>query len=177
MTRGFAIAPAWILALCLANAGCPGTLEDPERFLGDGGLSAQGQQTGDGGLAGEGGAADDGGGGGNCPDITQTVFAKTCAAAGCHNTMDRSQGLDLQSPNLPSRLIGVMATEGPGLLIDPSNPSNSVLYKKVTASPPFGARMPSGGAALDDATVACILAWIAQVSASAGAGSQDGGGD
>jgi hypothetical protein len=52
------------------------------------------------------------------------------------------------------------ATGGPGLLIDPSNPAASVLYTKLTAAPPFGARMPFARSALDDATIACVLQWI-----------------
>jgi hypothetical protein len=173
MTSRSAIARGCFLALCAASAGCPGTLEDPERFL-DGGLYAQGQATEDGGIAGEGGAGDDGGRGGNCPDMPQ-FFSTTCTGIGCHNAMDKAQGLDLQSPDLASRLVGVQATEGPGLLIDPSNPSASVLYLKVTASPPFGARMPSGKPPLDDATIACVLAWVTEHAPVVG--SNDSGGD
>jgi hypothetical protein len=169
MTRGFAIAPGCFLALCAASAGCPGTLEDPERFLAaDGGLIAQGQPADEGGISGE-------GGGSNCPDVPQTL-STTCTGAGCHNAMDKAQGLDLQSPNLASRLVGVQATEGPGLLIDPSNPSASVLYLKVTGSPPFGSRMPQGRAPLDDATIACVLAWVTQQVSPSGS-SNDGGAD
>ena len=53
-----------------------------------------------------------------------------------------------------------MATEGPGLLVDPSAPSASVLYRKLTASPPFGAQMPLGQKPLPGAMAACVLDWI-----------------
>jgi hypothetical protein len=139
------------LALVAATAGCPTSLDDPGRFDGSG--AAPGTDRGNGGpdgVLGEGGA---------CPDIPQ-FFAATCTASSCHNASDEAQGLDLQSPDVPSRLVNVMATEGPGLLVDPSAPSASILYLKLTASPPFGAQMPLGQTPLPDAMTACILDWI-----------------
>jgi mono/diheme cytochrome c family protein len=40
------------------------------------------------------------------------------------------------------------------------NPSGSLLYQKINASPPCGARMPQGLAPLSDAQIATIGAWI-----------------
>jgi hypothetical protein len=126
--------------------GCPGSLQDPERFLD--------------------GAA------GSCPDVQATIISGTCAASGCHSAADKQQGLDLQSPGVASRLVNVPATEGTGLLIDPNAPQGSILYKKITATPPFGARMPFGQTPLDAATIACVLDWItAQVQADGGSDS------
>jgi hypothetical protein len=121
-----------LVALCV---GCPGSLEDPGRF-----------------------AVDDSGAA--CPDITQTLFPTDCATAQCHSATAKQQGLDLQSPDVLARLVGVPATGGPGLLIDPATPQASVIYTKLTATPPFGAQMPFGETPLDDATVACVLQWI-----------------
>jgi hypothetical protein len=59
---------------------------------------------------------------------------------------------------------------GPGLLVDPSNPTMSVVYTKLTATPPFGARMPFGQTPLDDATIACVLQWITVQVTDGGAG-------
>jgi hypothetical protein len=135
------------LALAAATAGCPTPLDDPGRFDGNG--SASGAETGGDGQ--DGGAA--------CPDIPQ-FFAATCTAGGCHNASDEAQGLDLRSPDVASRLVNVMATEGPGLLVDPSAPSASILYLKLTASPPFGAQMPLGQKPLSGAMTACVLDWV-----------------
>ncbi len=123
---------ALLVAVCV---GCPGSLEDPGRFAVDGSGAA-------------------------CPDIAQTLFPTDCATAQCHSTAVKQQGLDLQSPDVLARLVGVPATGGPGLLIDPSTPQASVIYAKLTATPPFGARMPFGETPLDDGTVACVLQWI-----------------
>jgi hypothetical protein len=120
------------LLLAAALAGCPGSLDDPDRF------STQF---------------------GTCPDIP-AFFGKTCAVATCHAAMNPSAGLDLASDDIAGRLTGKKASGSSGLLIDPDAPSESVLYTKVTDSPPSGGRMPLGGDPLDDKTVGCVLTWI-----------------
>jgi hypothetical protein len=148
--------------LVAAAWGCPGTLDDPARFFVEAGVTEDASVSG-------------GDGGGECPDVP-SLFARTCTAATCHSAGNKAQGLDLQSPNLDARLVGVAASEGSGFLIDPSEPSKSVLYRKLTPTPPSGARMPLGAAPLDDATMACVLAWITgQASAVPDAASNDGG--
>jgi hypothetical protein len=125
-----------IVAAVAACVGCPGSLEDPGRFT-----SASS----------------------SCPDVPQAIFNQTCSStAGCHSATDKQLGLDLQSPDVASRLVGVKAMGGGGVdyLVDPTNPSKSVIYTKLTAFPPFGARMPFSETPLDDATIACVLQWI-----------------
>ena len=125
------------IALLAACTGCPGSLDDPGRFFVNSSP-------------------------GNCTDVPQTIFLPVCATALCHSAKDKTQGLDLQSTDVASRLVGAPSTEGPGLLVDPSSPESSVLYTKVTASPPFGVRMPFNAPPLDDASVACVLQWITE---------------
>jgi hypothetical protein len=150
------------LVLCGATWGCPGTLEDPERFLDAGAALGTGDSS-----AGTPVDGEEGGAGGDCPDVPR-LLAQTCTASSCHSASNKAQGLDLQTPQVAARLIGVPATEGAGFLIDPSTPSKSVLYEKLGASPPFGARMPLGAAPLDAPTLACVLAWVTQAPAEAG---------
>lgn len=135
--------------MCL---GCPGTLDDPSRFLPDGG-----------------------GQGGACPDVPSAIFVPKCALSGCHTSTDKIQGLDLQSPGVVVRLVGVCARGG-GLLVDPANASSSVVYSKLTLAPPFGSRMPLGRAPLDAPTIACVLAWAAEQEGGAGASCGDDSG-
>jgi len=132
MRRSFVLA----LALAVPLAGCPGSLDDPERFAGQFGLE-----------------------GGVCPDVP-SFLATTCTAASCHAATAPAAGLDLASPGLYGRVSGKMASGGPGLIVDPSDPTSSVLYTKLQVPPPFGSRMPLVGAPLDDTTVACVLTWI-----------------
>jgi hypothetical protein len=145
------------------TAGCPGTLDDPAAFI---------EAERDGGVVPAADAAVPEAA--TCPDVPQSVFVHSCTSAGCHNAQSKTQGLDLQSPDVARRLVGVPATEGPGLLIDPSAPSSSVLYLKLTPIPPFGARMPLAGM-LDDATVGCVLEWVTEQANPAG--DSDAGGD
>lgn len=135
-----------LAAAALGLAGCPATLDDPAAFL-DGGAHA---------------TAD----GGACGDVPSAVLAPKCATAGCHGATAPAGALDLASLNLASRLAGKTASNG-ALLVDPASPDTSVLLAKTSAAPPFGARMPIGGAPLDDATRACVRAWIASLPSSA----------
>jgi hypothetical protein len=153
------------LALLAATAGCPGTLEDPAEFLAPLDDAAAGDDAGGRDSTAIPPAED----GGACPDVPD-LFATTCASSSCHSASNKAQGLDLQSADVAARLVDVPATEGPGLLIDPSAPSKSIVYLKLTASPPFGARMPLGEAPLDVSTLACVRAWITEEASTPDAG-------
>jgi hypothetical protein len=154
------------LLLCAgAWVGCAGTLDDPAAYeLPDAGGAGIGDDaaTADAGATPEGSAP-------ACPDVP-TVFAQSCGTGGCHDATTKAEALDLTSPNVAARLVGVAAVEGAGLLIDPSTPAKSVVYTKLLSSPPFGARMPTTKP-LDDATTQCVLAWVtSQASAKLPAG-------
>jgi len=126
---------AFVLAAALPA--CPGSLEDPSRFDGQfGGGSSVG-----------------------CQDVPMLLSTR-CATAGCHASANSAAGLDLVTADVITRLSGKMASGGTGLLIDPMQPANSVLYTKLTSVPPFGGRMPLSGAVLDDTTQSCVLTWI-----------------
>jgi hypothetical protein len=101
-----------------------------------------------------------------CPDIPPMLVAD-CAGAGCHSTQAKAGSLDLESPNIPARLLGASAVGGAGALIDPSSPERSVLYTKLTTAPPFGTQMPSPATPYDGARLACVRAWLASVASAA----------
>jgi hypothetical protein len=147
----FLACAAGVVGLTANLLGCPGTLDDPSRF--EGALAADSMAP--------------------CHDVVSTVFTARCALGGCHTTMTMAGSLDLEAPHLYQRLDGVPASSGPGVLIDPSgDPGHSVLYEKLTSSPPFGAQMPLAGPLLDPSTLACVAAWIR-----AGGHAADGGTD
>lgn len=129
-------------AVVLATA-CAGTLDNRDQFL-----------TGD--AADSGVAAPPPAPPSACGDVPQSVFAKSCASAGCHAATHPQSGLDLASPNVAARLVGVPAVTG-GVLVDPAHPEQSTMYRRLLANAP-GPRMPVG-TPLDDATTACVLAW------------------
>lgn len=115
--------------IVLLAAGCPGSLKDPSRFTS------------------------------GCPDVPTAILGARCATAGCHDAAARAGGLDLGSPGVAQRLVGVTARGGPGLLVDPGNPDGSILVRKLTPSPPFGKQDPPG-APLDPASLDCIRKWV-----------------
>jgi hypothetical protein len=96
-----------------------------------------------------------------CGDVPTTVFSARCASSSCHAAAWPAAGLDLQSPSPGTRLMNKPATGGAGLIIDAAHPNRSVLYLKLTPTPPFGNRMPLGGM-LDGSTIDCVGSWIAQ---------------
>lgn len=133
-----------IACSALLAVGCAGGLSDPERFAYlDGGSDAGPVGSGDGG----------------CNPVS-TVFTLSCATGACHSAQAQQAGLDLQSSGLPQRLVGKPASGGPGLLIDPQHPLQSVLLTKLSDPPPFNFRMPLGAPALGPDQVACIQLWI-----------------
>ena len=158
-------------AVFLAGTACSASVDDAGTLL-DASTDPLAE---DAGRSGEPAEASTAGDGGACPDVP-TLFAQTCAAGACHSATNMAVGLDLESPNLAFRLVGACATEGTGPLLDPSDPQASVIYTKLTKTPPFGNQMPLAQPAFGEATLACVLAW-----ASAQSGPQDtcapGGGD
>jgi len=157
---------AALLGAAISVVGCAGDL--PPSFEQNSSGSGSGTSSG----SGSGSSSS----GGTCSNITPAYFATTCGTmAGCHtvNAAPNSAvyGLDLASPNLPSRLVGVKAREPtapPGtLLIDQATPANSAMYTKVTSSLTYGLQMPFGLPMLDTQTQMCILQWVMTTAASA----------
>lgn len=96
----------------------------------------------------------------NC-DIP-ALFAAKCSGALCHSS-DSAQGdLDLLSPGVERRLFHVESTTACGKekLVDPGSPARSLLYQKVTQSPPpCGETMPPNRV-LSESEVACLRTYI-----------------
>lgn len=138
--------------VAIGAAGCIGSLDHRERFL-DGGDTGSSVDT----------------GGRTCMpgyDVPRDLFARSCNNAGCHDST-ASGGLNLQSANVASRLVGVHAMT-PGctdrLLIDPADLSRSFLIVKLGTPPSMcGSRMPLGGTPLTQAEIDCVYVWAANL--------------
>jgi hypothetical protein len=128
----------------VAVSGCPGELDDPKRFQGAGLLA--------------------------CDDRIHELFTDTCSSVGCHTGDHPAQGLDLASPGVEERLIGVTPTGAgcSGVLVDPKNPAQSLLYLKLTELPPCGVPMPFGGKRLGARDLECVRSWIASLAGDGG---------
>jgi hypothetical protein len=123
------------LVITLMAAGCPGRLEDPDRFLDGGGFT--------------------------CPDIENDLFPKSCGGSICHEGAEAAAGLDLVAPGVVSRLVDKMGRDCPGILVDPVVPESSLLYEKLLPLPDCGSPMPLGRPALTPDELACVRDWIA----------------
>lgn len=123
------------LLLVLLCAGCPGVLEDPDRFRGE-----------------------------FCPDIESELFPQSCATGDCHDAIEPAALLDLQSPNVVARISGTQAMGDEcfqqGTLLVPGNPQMSLIYLKLTEAPPCGAQMPFIGDRLSEREIGCVATWI-----------------
>ena len=154
------VALSWLCAvgaaLCFLT-GCPGKLHDKEGFLlyaathdatvhDDGGHTVPSNVAVDASL---------------CGDVVTRIFVVQCGDGGCHGELSPQQGLDLVSPGVASRVVGVAAKGCTATLADPSNPQSSFLYQKLAPKPPCGSQMPLARTPLSTADAACLLDWIA----------------
>jgi len=161
MTLAFASITALLGSIALG--GCPGSLDDPNKFL-DGGSTSSG----------------------GCLDIETEMFAVEgdqdkvgCAGMNCHSP--EQPEIDLVSPGVKDRLVGASINEAcapTAVVADPSDPEGSLLYQKVAGgTPPCGSPMPFVGAKLSESEVECVKEYISSLSSGTpGAGGNGTGG-
>jgi hypothetical protein len=112
---------------------------------------------------------------GDCAPVVQEVLL-TCGSIVCHDPFSGGIGttLDLSQPDaLPGSLLGLRSSEncGSALYIDPDQPEQSLLIRKVSADPPCGDRMPAGDRPPLAATqLACFVQWVSSAAQAGGAG-------
>ena len=129
-----------VLASLIALAGlwgCPGELEDPERFLN----------------------------GGGCPDVETELFPQRCGQANCHSAEDQAANLDLVSSGLAQRVVNVPASSDCNNtpLASPDAPQASVLYTKLTDTFCGPSQMPVIGDKFTDEELECVAEWLASL--------------
>lgn len=96
-------------------------------------------------------------------DVEGELLPTACGAAPCHDADQPASGLDLVSPGVAARLLGVASACGGRALIEAAPRQGSYLLEKVeTSTPACGARMPFGGV-LADAELIALQAWVAGV--------------
>lgn len=157
--------PALLVGALAALGGCPGELSNKEEFEayaashGDAGAppSQAGSSSGSAGSMGTSGTSSSTA----CGDVVTRIFAGSCGGTGCHSAVGAQQGLDLVSPGVASRVVGVAAKQCLQVLADPANPEQSLMYTKLLTRPDCGAQMPLARPPLSSADVACVRDWIA----------------
>jgi hypothetical protein len=128
--------------VALLATGCAAELEDPARFL-DGGIISEV----------------------TCEvDVEADILAARCGGSVCHSAEEgRAAGLDLVTPGVAARVSGVASASNDcngAMLAVPGDPATSLMYTKVSASPPCGSRMPLAQDPLSDEEIGCIATWI-----------------
>lgn len=132
-------------ALCALAAGC-----------GSGG--------GDDSSQGMGGGGNGGGGGGSMlvatfESIQQNVFSAQCEV--CHTGANAPHGLRLDPASSYGLLVGVPSDQQPSLQrVEPGNPDDSYLIRKLEGTAAVGARMPLSLPALPQSDIDVIRQWI-----------------
>lgn len=93
--------------------------------------------------------------------IQTTIFTPTCAVAGCHDAFGNSGGLILTAGQSWGNLVNQPSTEIPALdRIEPGDPDQSYLYRKILGVGIVGERMPAFGPPLPDESIRLIRDWI-----------------
>jgi len=93
--------------------------------------------------------------------IQRNVFDVSCAVSGCHSGAAAPEGLDLDASASFDNLVGRASQEAAGLnRIEPNDPDNSYLIRKLEGTAAVGGRMPLNQPPLPRATIDVIRAWI-----------------
>ncbi|MGW8266623.1 MAG: hypothetical protein ACWGSQ_09665 [Longimicrobiales bacterium] len=94
--------------------------------------------------------------------VIQEIFNRRgCASSSCHGSAQQA-GLTLTSGSSYASLVNVVATQSTALRVIPGNANGSYLVIKVEGRQTAGARMPLGGAALDNIDLTNLKNWIDQ---------------
>ncbi len=99
------------------------------------------------------------------PSIQANVFGPGCAVSGCHSGPagpNLPAGMDLSSAgNSLASLVNIASVQVPTeLRVASGDADASYLIQKLEGGAAVGARMPLGGAFLDQATIDVIRVWI-----------------
>jgi hypothetical protein len=100
-----------------------------------------------------------------------TLSISACALSNCHDSVTRQSGIDLSLADPFTPLVGkapdttVSANSACGTstqqIINATTPNQSLLYTKISATPPCGATMPFPLGPMDNGAGAeCVLQWI-----------------
>ncbi|HVS32339.1 MAG TPA: hypothetical protein VMS98_12920 [Thermoanaerobaculia bacterium] len=113
-------------------------------------------------------APDDDSGGGPPPDPAATftrvqseIFTPSCAVLGCHDTIGRQSDLILSTGRSYSEIVNRPSVQMPSLRrVQPNDPNNSYLYRKLTGVGIVDERMPQFGPPLPADKLALVRDWI-----------------
>jgi hypothetical protein len=99
-----------------------------------------------------------------CPEGIEALALFAARCGDCHGEKDRAKGLDLVTPGVAARLVGVKSTCGDKLLLDDSGPTaaGQLLDKLRGPVAGCGAQMPYGMPPLSMQERSCLGEWADQ---------------
>lgn len=93
--------------------------------------------------------------------VQNEIFTPTCASVGCHDPLGRSSELVLSAGRAYANTVNVPSVEVPSLdRVEPNDPTNSYLYRKITGAGITGERMPQSRPPLSEAQIDLVRDWI-----------------
>jgi len=93
-------------------------------------------------------------------DIQASVFTPSCATSTCHAGGAPAAGLNLETANSYTMLVGIQSGQDPAFVrVLAGSPDNSYLIQKLEGSASGGGIMPPGGA-LSQTNIDMIRQWI-----------------
>ena len=93
--------------------------------------------------------------------IQSNVFTPICS--GCHGGAAPRAGLSLEAGVAYNNIVNANSTQSALLRIEPNNPDDSYLIRKIQGEPDIaGERMPLGGPFLPQSTIDDIRQWVSE---------------
>ena len=93
--------------------------------------------------------------------VQNEIFTPTCARIGCHDALGQQSQLVLTSGRSFEQTVNRASVEMPSLMrVQPNDPANSYLYRKITGANITGDRMPQTLPPLSDAQIKLVRDWI-----------------
>ncbi len=93
--------------------------------------------------------------------VQNEVFTVNCAAIGCHGRLGAQEQLTLAAGSAYADIVGKPSVESPSTArVQPLDPTNSYLYRKITGTGITGDRMPQGGPFLTPDMEKLVRDWI-----------------
>ena len=93
--------------------------------------------------------------------VQNEVFTPSCTLIGCHDTLGQQSQMVLTAGRAYAQTVNVNSVEMPQLRrIQPNDPANSYLYRKITGAGITGERMPLQLPPLSDEKIRLVRDWI-----------------
>ncbi len=94
-------------------------------------------------------------------EIQDTIFTPSCATSGCHSGSNPPDGLNLSAGLAYSNIVNVASVQMSNLFrIEPGDPDNSYLVRKVQGTGIVADRMPLGAEPLTQDQIDLIRQWV-----------------